>query len=277
MKALTEFCIKFSLDITDPVSIQHIMLFIAYNFEKGNSANTISTYIAGINYVHRLNGYYDITQNFVVKKLLEGYKRKRLSKDDRAPLTYSILRNISQDLSKHCFDNYETSLFRTMFALAYFGLFRISELIAGHLSQPLSGLKRSDITIKDNRYIYITLHHFKTNQLGKQVTIKIPKEGNSVCPVSSMLDYLIIRPNLDGPLFIHQNGTPVTRHQFSAILMKCTSSLNIKIRPHSFRIGRATDLAIQGISQEAIMRLGRWSSDCYKTYIRKPVQGNDLS
>jgi hypothetical protein len=37
---------------------------------------------------------------------------------------------------------------------------------------------------------------------------------------------------------------------------------------HSFRIGRTTDLALEGFSSEMIRLLGRWSSDAYLRYIR---------
>ena len=39
---------------------------------------------------------------------------------------------------------------------------------------------------------------------------------------------------------------------------------------HSFRIGAATTAAAAGYPKWAIQTLGRWSSDCYKTYIRIP-------
>lgn len=39
-------------------------------------------------------------------------------------------------------------------------------------------------------------------------------------------------------------------------------------RPHSFRIGRATDLAKQGVSESEIKALGRWESRAFQNYIR---------
>jgi hypothetical protein len=37
---------------------------------------------------------------------------------------------------------------------------------------------------------------------------------------------------------------------------------------HSFRIGAATTAAAAGYPKWAIQALGRWSSDCYRTYVR---------
>ena len=42
-------------------------------------------------------------------------------------------------------------------------------------------------------------------------------------------------------------------------------------KSNSFRIGRATVAAAQGMSDDTISRLGRWSSSAVKNYIRLPV------
>lgn len=40
---------------------------------------------------------------------------------------------------------------------------------------------------------------------------------------------------------------------------------------HSFRIGAATSAASSRLEDHIIQTLGRWSPDCYKTYIRTPT------
>ena len=37
---------------------------------------------------------------------------------------------------------------------------------------------------------------------------------------------------------------------------------------HSFRIGVATSVFVNGISEEENKKLGRWSSKCFERYIR---------
>jgi hypothetical protein len=37
---------------------------------------------------------------------------------------------------------------------------------------------------------------------------------------------------------------------------------------HSFRLGAATSAFVNGISEEEIKKLGRWSSKCSERYIR---------
>lgn len=79
------------------------------------------------------------------------------------------------------------------------------------------------------------------------------------------------RPPTSGSLFCHADGAPVTSSQFSSVLAKCIARTQFSsghFRSHSFRIGRATDLAASGCSTELIKTMGRWSSESYLGYIR---------
>lgn len=252
-----------------PIPCQNLILFIAYCFDKGHSPTTINTYIAGLNYFHKIFSYYDISSVFIIKKLLDGYRRKRRSRDKRAPLTRSILTAICKLLPRVCYNTYEVTLFKALFTVAYFGLFRVSELVVPFLAQTDRVVFRSDLSLGD-KYAIIKLNYFKTNQTGNPVRLKIPADDSSVCPVRALTEFMCRRSHIPGPLFVHCDGTPVTRTQFSAVLSKCVHEAHLSnaYKTHSFRIGRATDLALQGLPSTALMKLGRWSSDCFKLYIR---------
>lgn len=255
-----------------PVNFNHIALFVANCFETGLTAKTVKTYIAGINYFHKLQGGSDITDHFLIKKLLEGFSRSAQSKDDRAPLTFNLLLRIVSQLPKICYSSYETTLFQTIWVLAYFGLFRVSELVA------TTGQRTSQILFDHahvdpaGRFLDITLGRHKNHQSNIPFTIRIPAAPNAkLCPVQSMLKFLAVRSRKAGPLFCHANNRPVSRFQFAALLGKCVAAAGLtetKIRTHSFRMGRATDLAAQSVPAPVIMKLGRWSSNAYKSYIR---------
>ena len=85
-----------------------------------------------------------------------------------------------------------------------------------------------------------------------------------------MRDYLAMSPV--GPAaFCHKGGMPVIRQQVNAVLAKCLGSTefgNAFFNTHSFRIWRASDLSRKGVPPEVIAKLGRWTSDTYKKYIR---------
>jgi site-specific recombinase XerD len=272
LNAYQGFLNLYNFSLKWPLDLQHIILFISYCFEKRLSPNSIKTYLAGLNYFHKLHGWYDIRENFVVTKLLEGCSRLRKTRDTRAPITKNILSSIILQLPNVCYNLYETDLFKAIFTLAYFGLFRVSELVAT-MKFSSNQLQFNDVHFSpDQKSVSLVLRKFKTNQRGVPTVIKIAEQGDtSLCPIKLLLGYLAKRPTVTGPLFCHADSTPVSRNQFAAVLFKAIKACSfhsLHFQTHSFRIGRASDLAAAGVSVENIMQMGRWSSDAYKYYIR---------
>lgn len=101
--------------------------------------------------------------------------------------------------------------------------------------------------------------------------MRIPAADNpAFCCVAAVRHYLRLRPAGAHYFFSHSNGTPLTRSQFSAVLAKAVRVLGLPphiYTSHSFRIGRATDLASRGVNSDSIKKLGRWKSDAMETYI----------
>lgn len=272
LRAFQEFRKNYKLLSLWPIPVTHLTLFLSFCFEKGLSPKSITTYFAGINYFHKLQGHIDLNSIFAVNKILEGCRRSRASRDKRTPLTKPILVAICNQLSTVCYDAYEMKLFTALFTLAYFGLFRVSELTANRSYQGDRAILISDISIGQNKQsIVICLRHYKTNQYGRPVFIKLPRQNDNVCPVAKLVEFLEVRPRKQPVLFCHENGAMVTRTQFTHVLSMAIGKTCYRsghFRSHSFRIGRATDLASLGYASETIMKLGRWSSNCYKLYIR---------
>jgi len=107
------------------------------------------------------------------------------------------------------------------------------------------------------------------------VDIHIAALGKQVCPVRAMVEFMKLRKNLGmqptSPLFALPGGYPLTRcvftHWFDGVLSVLNLDSN-KIRPHSFRIGACTQAVAANIPDHTIQILGRWKSECFKTYIR---------
>lgn len=111
LNTFNEFRDSYNLDKNWPARFQHIVFFISFCFEQGLSPKSIKTYISGLNFFHKMHGWYDIGEQFIVKKLLEGCARLRKTKDSRAPITLKILQTLRAQLSKVCYNEYETKLF----------------------------------------------------------------------------------------------------------------------------------------------------------------------
>ena len=218
-------------------------------------------------------GLSDDSSSISVVKILEGYRRSRSSQDSRLPITLDILHSISLHLDTVCVSSYETVLFHAAFTLAFFGLFRVGELVLSD-SNYQRPLQLSDIrTFEHGQSFQVKLRQSKTNQCGVPQIINIPRIDLSTCPVAAMHAYIKIRPVRQGHnlLFCHRDGSPLTRYQFGAVLSKVISKLQLNTacyKTHSFRIGAATWLARKGVSHDAIKALGRWSSDAFRRYIR---------
>ncbi|VDI73212.1 Hypothetical predicted protein [Mytilus galloprovincialis] len=213
-------------------------------------------------------------KNIVVRKLLEGIKRSRPKKNDlRLPITRDMLKSIIFSLACVCKTRYELSLFKAAFSLAFHGLFRVGELVVTNSLQSHT-LQLSDIHILSG-LLQVCIPSSKTDQLGKGSNIWIyPQSDFNICPVNLVSEFIKLRPPVLGPLFCHFDGSPLSRYQFVTLLKKAIDLSGIdqtRYSSHSFRIGAATTLSMDGVSDSEIMRLGRWSSNAYKGIVGDPV------
>lgn len=271
MKCFYDFQRRYALVNRWPIPVSNVANFVSYCFQQGYSPSTVTTYLSALSFVHKLRSLEDPTDSFLIKKILEGFKRLQSRKDVRAPITEDILIKICQSLPVICYNQYEFALFRATFTLAYFGLFRVGELVFTDQRQSGYALHYDDINLGPNTLV-VRIRVSKTNQLGKPVSLHIQSIHNkAICPVYAMQMYLKIRGHSSGNLFCHANGLPLTRYQFGAILFKSISYIGLPTehyKSHSFRIGRATSLAMAGVSSDQIQKMGRWKSNIYCNYIR---------
>lgn len=265
---------------TWPAPCNQVVSFIAALSLERKAPSTIKSYVAGIAFQHKINGWYDPTKPFVVQKLLEGCKRSDGKEDSRAPITINMLPNIMQVLDKVCSSTYETALFRAAFSLAFFAFLRVGEFTMKTMSDKGDRV----IAVSDIRFegpgvkaLYLRLRYSKTDQAGRSTVIKLNRcIYSQICPVQALMCYMSNRPEANAPLFIHMDKKPLTRFQFQSVLNKtlaCCGIATAEFKTHSFRIGAATTAAMCGVSSDDIKRLGRWKSSAYTRYIRPQFTG----
>ena len=130
----------------------------------------------------------------------------------------------------------------------------------------------NDVLLLPEGGLQITIHSSKIDQNGSSAAIKLQKQPNlKNCPAVLTRFYLAVRPPIISPLFIQFNGKSLTRYQFASVLQKASRLIGMdssRFSSHSFRIGCATSLSIEGVPDSKIMHLGRWKSNAYKFYIR---------
>lgn len=217
------------------------------------SGSALSKKMAGFTFLFKWQGLPNFTKDFWVCQALKGYRRTVGQRDARRPVLFDILRGIIEHLKGVCASAYEVWFFRVAFLLAFFGAFRISELVSPS-KKVQGGIWYQDVLCREEE-VSLLLHKSKTDQggKGKRVTFfSLP--GSPMCPVRAVRGFLEERPV-----------------QFVTIFRKCVWGLGLEEKEfssHSFRIGAATEAARCGIDDESVKRIGRWVSQRFRLYIR---------
>lgn len=249
-----------------------LLAFVWEHYQKGRSKAAMSSALAGISFYARLGGGFDPTRSFVLAKALRGWARLRPAPaDTRKPIDRHLLRKLLAVLPGVADSGFEATLFGLAFSCAFFGAFRVGELVAASGRSEDTGLLFSDVEVKVGS-VLCRVARSKTDQLGRGRWVSLlAQPGDPVCPVELAAAYSPIRPQGGVQWLLHRNGLPLTRFQFGAVLRRCLVQLGLAAGDygtHSFRIGAATCAAARGVSDEGIQTLGRWRSKAFRSYVR---------
>lgn len=255
-----------------------VVYFVSRHMEGGGSVSAIERKLAGLAFLFKLQGLTDFTKDFWVKQALKGYRKSHAKKDSRRPVSFSLLQVLRNKLGGVCKSGYEVILFKAVFSIAFFGAFRVGELVSP-AKQVAGGLKMQDVEVKRDR-VLLKLGRSKTDQAGKGVKVQLFRlPGSGICPVQVVEEFLLIRPVGEGPLFVHEDRTFLSRFQFIAVFRKCIGAAGLDSRQfasHSFRIGVATEAARCGLDEAAIKRIGRWESRRFQSYVRPQLSSDAI-
>ena len=257
---------------TLPVPPPTLALFIAYMFDHKYAPSTVNTYVSALGYCHKLAGFFDPTKIFFIIQMLKGYGKIGSRLDSRPAITLPILQRIVMSAIHLSDSHYNICQFRAMCSLAFFAFLRVGEITAsasGHTLQinqltKLVNHKQEIVALK------VTFFNSKHNYNQRPFSLKISRQ-NFCCPVQLILEFLHLRGNKPGPLFIMRDGCPVSRSVFSEKLSICIKYCGLdpsRYKGHSFRIGAASHAAEGGMSDAQIRTLGRWKSNAFLKYIR---------
>ena len=200
---------------------------------------------------------------------LQGIRNQQsTSRQHLLPITRSILHALIAALPFAVTNQYQLALWKAVFLLTYHGCMRTGEVTLANKPQNL--IQTSQIHFTQDT-LRIAFRAYKHSQ-GATPTITISADPSSnCCPVTSLRNYLAYRGPIPGPLFIHQDASAATRQQFSEKLKTTATMCNLPshcYNTHSFRVGRATQMATDGQSDQIIRTAGRWKSSAFQRYIR---------
>ncbi|XP_062583346.1 uncharacterized protein LOC134245102 [Saccostrea cucullata] len=269
-----------------PIVCEKVFIqYVSYcHSELQLSYSTIKLYLSGIRYIYlRMGGFNPLESNGKplqgLQTILSGIKKSQCNRDKRIrlPITIDILTNLCLLLDQGLFDEFTDSMLKSVCTLAFFGFLRCGEFTIDDKFVAANHLCIDDLKIFED-HLVLTLKRSKTDPFRNGVSIPIFANQTIVCPVKAMNKYLkkrSFRAVQEEPLFIQSDNSALSRNVFIQKMKIMLDKLGLESKNyngHSFRIGAATTGSKVRLEDHLLKTLGRWSSDCYTTYIQTPLE-----
>ena len=177
---------------------------------------------------------------------------------------------------------YLECLYQTLFAICYYGLFRVGELTySPHV------IKAKDVHMAHNKdKLLIILYSSKTHSIAVRpqkvkITSNISEWSGSYhqrhfCPFNLMRRFMRMRGDVlspSEPFFLFSDQHPVQQNTARKLLKLLLIQLGLDhtlYDMHSLRIGRSTDLIKFHYQFDEVKWMGWWKSNVILKYIREP-------
>lgn len=264
-----------------PATESILCYYVACLGQAGLAHATIRTYLSGVRQIQIAYGFPDphLAAMPRLQQVLRGVRVEQgkagRSPRPRLPITPGILRKMRGVWEEEGMSRNSRMLWAAA-SVNFFSFCRSGEITVPSEKSydPTAHLSYSDISVNDSdnpSIIAIQLKKSKTDPFRQGVRITIGKTKDKLCPVTALLSYMAARGDRPGPLFIWQDGRPLTRSQFVEEIRKVLKKANLpaeQFAGHSFRVGAATTAASVGLEDSLIQTLGRWKSSAYLLYIK---------
>ncbi|MBC7545211.1 MAG: tyrosine-type recombinase/integrase [Candidatus Sericytochromatia bacterium] len=236
-----------------PAGPETVALYLTDHADRLKPA-TLQRHLATISQAHQLAGYETPTKSAMVRLVLAGIRREKgVAQIGKTPLLTADLQTMLARLPQ----TRQGTRDRALLLVGFAGAFRRSELV---------GLDVADVLFHSEGLV-ITLRWSKTDQEGQGTTVGIPfGRVAETCPVQAMRAWLDLAGISEGPVFRainrHDGVQPGRLTDRAVALIVKRTALMAGLDPaafagHSLRAGLATQAAINGVSDRAIMKQTR--------------------
>ena len=285
MKRFHTFCIQYNVSQPFPLTERLLCTFAAYLADQGLAPQTGKSYLSALRSMQISLGLPDPREQSslpILKRVQAGISRARVLKGSppriRLPITVSILGAIHQSLETST--NPDKAVFWAVASAAFFGFFRLGELLLNAPSQfnPATSLAWGDVAVDSHTNPSMVQFHLKISkcdQFGSGSDIVVGRVDSPLCPVSAVLKYIEVRGDAPGPFFKDSSNIALTKQRFVKQIRDILNAVGLQqdqYAGHSFRIGAATTAATAGVQDSTIQTLGRWHSAAFLQYIRTPKE-----
>jgi len=262
--------------------------------DRGVSAATASSYLAGIRKLHEIRGLAEptlkgglVNQVLKGKKNQEGVEKRNKEDKGRMPVTLTIMKILKEAIRAWDRPVEDKLLLWAVCTMAFHGSFRIHEILCQNENffDPDFTLLSKDVVLKSHKWggeqavkmLQVTLKSPKENKTGKSTVVDIYETGGPTCPLKGFCRWMGksgTSLEQDNVLFRDRNGVPLTGRKFNALLKRLLEPhidySKGQITAHSFRSGVPSLLGNLGHSEEDIKKVGRWSSRSFEHYTKLP-------
>lgn len=241
------------------------------------SSNSLQKYLYGVQAWHTYHDLpYPVVTEHRVLLLLRACGRQDALTPPRQPKAAVRLEHLLL-----LYHSWITSTEEDLAALdcclvAFWGMMRLAEVTYDHREGAphwLNSALYQDVSQSSSTSSSVTLHirGAKTAKAGVAQHVLLNAQPNILCPVAAIKRRLARMSSPTDGLFSYIDVTRLNLTR-SALVSKCTrvwvSHGHLGLSGHSFRVGGASFRAAVGVPHVQIKQLGRWTSDCYKLYLR---------
>ena len=260
-------------------------LFGAFLVNTGIQSSTLKSYISVIKHIIRIDNYEWDDSKVFLNILIRGCKYQNNVIKTRMPIGKNLLEAILFELERIYPDQpYLEILYKAIFILAYYGLFRIGKLVSVNSDH---AIKACNVHIgRDKDKILVVLFSSKTHGKASRLQqVKISAISNRssctsntkfkfFCPFQVARTYLKLHGSFlsdDDPFFLFKDGSHITAHAVRKVLKSCLNRLNMDsslFNTQSFCIGCVTQLFKSGYTVDQIKQARCWESNAIYKYLR---------
>jgi hypothetical protein len=216
--------------------------------------------------------------NFLAKTMLKGAKNiasyKATTKKPKFIMTLSCLKILGHEIASTDWTAIRKAVCWTACTLAFFGSFRIAEIVCPTDSTySADTLVWSDVIFNDKLSVTVTIRHPKSNKTGGERVDIFSFTGHNCCPVKALDNLRKIRKAAQHePVFAFSEKEYLSKKHFNNLVAELLGKHipDCRILGHSFRAGIPSALSAVPdlVTPEEIQAWGRWASDSYKAYTR---------
>jgi hypothetical protein len=247
------------------------------------SPETVKVYLSDLKMAHKIRNVEASFENdYFINAMIKGAKNislySTICKRSRFVMSFPLLKLLGHEIATSNWSQDSKSVFWTACCVAFFGSFRLGEILPKSDGQDPETLSWNQIKFSKNGSVVINIRFPKViRDISGDFVDLFEIKNSSFCPFSALKHLSTLRASTTGsnsPVFQFENGKNLTQRIFSStvvsLLERHVGREAKNFSGHSFRaaipsaLANTPDLA----SDSDIMMWGRWSSESYKCYTR---------